>query len=210
MSDPVPNGSNRRVGLHPALVIFGVIIGLWIFIQAIIPDSKNIRPPQGPAARSESPSASIKEARSAPVPPFTVTAHVESMKAVGLVVPAQTTDSQIIALLHHIRDLQKQRSLSIHLPATTPGHDLGDFAVADVYVFSDPRYATAEAVRVLSVGARAPGDFYQRTMPYEQAMEQVRGHYAVDLTGQGRPDHASLGFGEVATGLYSKRYRPLF
>ena len=210
MSDANHNGQNRRVGLHPALVIFGVIIGLWIFIQAIIPQSKNIQPPQGNEARSEHMAALLTEARSAPVPLFHVTASDKEMRAVGLAVPPQTTDSQIVALLHHLRELHGEQSLSAHLPATTPGHNLGDFSVADIYIFSDPEYAVSEAVRVLSVGAHAPGDFYQSAMPYEQAMEHVRGHYTINLNDKGRPEHASLGFGEDATGLYSKRYLPLF
>ena len=36
MSDQ-ENENGRRIGIHPAIVIFGVIFGLWIFIQAIIP-----------------------------------------------------------------------------------------------------------------------------------------------------------------------------
>ena len=210
MSEANHNGQNKRVGLHPVFVIFGVIIGLWIFIQAIIPSSKNIQPPQGNETHSGHRGTLLKEARSAPVPRFTVAAYVEERKAFGLVVPAQTTDSQIVALLHHVRELQKNQSLSSHLPATTPGHALGDFAVADIYIFSDSKYAVAEAIHVLSVGARAPGDFYQNTMPYEQAMEHVRGHYTVTLTDKRHPERASLGFGEAATGLYSKRYLPLF
>ena len=210
MSDTNHNGQNKRVGLHPALVIFGIIFGLWIFIQAIIPKSKTVQPPQGNEARSGHVAALLKEARSAPVPRLTVTASIEERQAIGLFVPPQTTDSQIVALLHHVRELRKKQSLSSHLPATTPGHALGEFAVADIYIFSDPKYAVDEAIRVLSVGAQAPGDFYQSAIPYEQAMEHVRGHYTVNLDDKGQPEHASLGFGEDATGLYSKRYLPLF
>ena len=76
--------------------------------------------------------------------------------------------------------------------------------------FPDPRYAVPEAIEILSVGAHAPGDFYQSTIPFEVAMEQVRGHYAVNLNNKNRPERASLGLAEEATGLYSKRYQPLF
>ena len=210
MSDSNHNGQNKRVGLHPALVIFGIIIGLWIFIQAIIPKSENSQLPQGKEARSEQMATLLKEARSAPVPRFTVTASIEETKAIGLFVSTHTTDSQMVALLHHVRELRKNQLLSSHLPATTPGHALGEFAVVDIYIFSDPEYAVDEAVHVLSVGAQAPGDFYQSAIPYEQAMEHVRGHYTVTLDDKGQSEHASLGFGEDATGLYSKRYLPLF
>ncbi len=210
MNDSDPQGQNKRVGLHPVIVIFGVIIGLWLFIQAIIPKSKDIHPPQGNEARSEKLAHLLKEAESAPVPSIKVTAHVTGMNTLSLLVPQQTTDSQIVALLNHLKQSRKDGSLSSQIPATTPGNALGEFAVADIYIFSDPTYAVPEAIEILSVGAHTPGDFYQSTIPYEIAMEQVRGHYAVNLNQKSHPEHASLGFGEKATGLYSRRYQPLF
>ena len=210
MNDSDPPEQNKRVGLHPMIVIFGVIIGLWLFVQAIIPKSKDIQPPQGNEVRSEQLALLLKEAESAPVPSIKVTAHVQKMNALSLLVPRQTTDSQVVALLNHLRLSRKDGSLVSQIPATTPGNNLGEFAVADIYIFSDPKYAVPEAVEILSVGAHAPGDFYQRTIPYEIAMEQVRGHYAINLNRKSHPEHASLGFGETATGLYSRRYQPLF
>ena len=204
------NEQNRRVGLHPAIVIFGVIIGLWIFIQAIIPKSKDVQPPQSTRARSEKAATLLKDAKSALVPTFKVTAHVEGMNAVSLLVPQQTTDSQIVALLTHLKEARTNGDLSSQIPATTPGNNVDEFAVADVYIFSDPQYAVTEAIEILSVGAHAPGDFYQSTIPFEVAMEQVRGHYAVNLNDKTHPERASLGLAEEATGLYSKRYQPLF
>ncbi len=210
MNDSDQNERQHRVGLHPALVIFGVIIGLWIFIQAILPESKEMQPPQGHDVRPGRMAALLrKEAESAPAPPWTLTAHVEAMNAVGLLVPRQTTDSQVIALLTHLQASRANGSLSSRIPATTPGNTLDEFAVADVYIFSDPHYATAEVIHMLSVGAHAPGDFYQSAIPYEKAMERVRGHYAVNLNNQERPERATLGFGEEATGLYSKGYQPI-
>ena len=210
MPDSDNNEQNRRVGLHPAIVIFGVIIGLWIFIQAIIPKSKDIQPPQSTRARSEKAATLLKDAKSALVPTFKVTAHVEGMNAVSLLVPQQTTDSQIVALLTHLKEARTNGDLSSQIPATTPGNNVDEFAVADVYIFSDPQYAVTEAIEILSVGAHAPGDFYQSTIPFEVAMEQVRGHYAVNLNDKTHPERASLGLAEEATGLYSKRYQPLF
>lgn len=210
MPDSDNNERNRRVGLHPAIVIFGVILGLWLFIQAIIPKSKDVQPPQRSDARSPQAAALLKDAKSAIVPTFTVTAHAADMNAISLLVPQQTTDSQIVALLTHLKEARTKGSLSSQIPATAPGNAVDEFAVADVYIFSDPRYAVPEAIEILSVGAHAPGDFYQSTIPFEVAMEQVRGHYAVNLNNKNRPERASLGLAEEATGLYSKRYQPLF
>lgn len=210
MNDSEPREQTKRVGLHPVIVIFAVIIGLWLFIQAIIPKSKDIYPPQGNEAQSEKLASLLKEAQSAPVPSIEVTAHVKEMNALCLLVPQQTTDSQIVALLNHLKQSRKEETLSSQIPATTPGNNLDEFSTADIYIFSDPKYAVPEAIEILSVGAHTPGDFYQSTIPYEIAMEQVRGHYAVNLNQKSQPERASLGFGEKATGLYSRRYQPLF
>ncbi len=83
MNDSDPPEQNKRVGLHPMIVIFGVIIGFWLFIQAIIPKSKDIHPPQGNEVRSEQLALLLKEAESAPVPSIKVTAHVQGMNALS-------------------------------------------------------------------------------------------------------------------------------
>lgn len=44
MSEEEPT-EGRRVGVHPLIVVFGVIFGLWLFITLIIPKSKNIKAP---------------------------------------------------------------------------------------------------------------------------------------------------------------------
>ncbi|RMH09186.1 MAG: hypothetical protein D6704_01620 [Nitrospirae bacterium] len=199
-----------RKGLHPAIVIFGIIIGLWIFIQAIIPKSKDIQPPQGGAPASAKAKTLLKEASTAHVPPFKVTARIPEMNAVSLLVPAQTTNTQIVALLMYLRAARLDGTLSSKIPPTTPGNELDDFAIADIYIFSDPQYAVKEAIEILAMGAHTPGEFYSSTIPYEVAMEQVRGHYIVDVNNKTRPEQATLGFGEETTGVYSKHYLPLF
>jgi len=209
MSDP-ENQDGKRVGLHPLIVVFGVIFGLWIFIQAIIPKSKNIQPPQGHESQTQQTANILKEAKTTTVPTFKMTAAVPSMNALSILVPEQTTDSQVVALLTHLRHARQKGTLSNILPPTTPGNDLGDFAIADIVIFSDRQYAVEDAIKILSVGAHAPGDIYGEEIPYEVAMEQVRGHYTVNLNNKDKPEQASLGYGEEATGLYSRRYLPIF
>jgi len=207
MNDPK---NEKRIGIHPAIVIFGVIFGLWIFIQAIIPKSKDIQPPQGYESQSEQTARLLKEASTTTVPTFKVTATLPKMNAVSLLVPKQTTDSQVAALVTYLRDARQDGTLSSVVPPTTPENDLDEFAVADIYIFSDRRYAVEEAIQILSVGAHAPGDIYGKEIPYEVAMEQVRGHYMVNLNNKNKPEQGTLGYGEEATGLYSRRYLPIF
>jgi len=209
MSDPEKQ-DGKRIGLHPLIVIFGVIFGLWIFTQAIIPKSKNIQPPQAHEKQSTRSTNILKEAKNTPVPTFKLTATVPAMNAISLLVPKQTTDTQMVALLTYLREARQDGTLSSIIPPTTPKSDLDKFSVASIYIFSDRQYAVEQAIEILSIGAHTPGDIYGEEIPYETAMKQVRGHYIVNLNNKNKPEQGTLGYGEEATGLYSRRYLPLF
>lgn len=194
----------KRAGVHPIVVIFGAIVGLWLFIWLIVPNPKHRQgtlPESVPVAIPEDPDA-------APVM-FKVYATIREMNAISVVVPSQATDSQVIGLLKQFRDARLSNRLSNLLPPTTPKHKLGEHAVADIFIFSDPRYAVIDVVRVLARGAHAPGEFYPQAVPFETAMEQVRGHYRIDLNDTGNPDHGSLGFADES-GVHSNHYRRMF
>ncbi len=208
MSDEQPT-EGRRVGIHPLIVVFGIILGLWIFIALIIPQSKNIKAP-GSGATPSAPLITASPTSHEVVPTFQTTATIADMNAMTLLVPPATTDSQVIALLLYLKSHQHDGQLGTILPPTTPGNKSGEFAIADIYIFSDAQYAVEDSARALSRGAHAPGEFYPSSIPYEVAMEQVRGHYAVDLYNRNQPESASLGFGEDATGVYSKRFQRVF
>ena len=208
MSDEEPT-EGRRVGVHPLIVVFGIIFGLWLFVTLIIPKSKNT-PTHGPGALPNATAPLPGIMSSDLVPSFTVTGNVVGIHSITLLVPQATTDSQVIALLQSFQKARLQHSLEEKLPATTPEDRLGAFAIANIYIFSENQYADAQSAKALSRGAHAPGEFYPSTIPYEVAMENVRGHYAINLHNKTKPEHASLGFGEDATGVYSKRYLRVF
>ncbi len=208
MSDEEPT-EGRRVGVHPLFVVFGVIFGLWLFVTLIIPKSKD-GPTHGPGASPNTTAPLPGIMSSDLVPSFTVTGKVAGINSITLLVPQATTDSQVIALLQSFQKARLNDSLEGLLPATTPEDKLGAFAIADIYIFSEKQYAEPESAKALSRGAHAPGEFYPSSIPYEVAMENVRGHYAIDLRNKTKPELASLGFGEDATGVYSKRYQRVF
>ncbi len=194
----------KRAGAHPVLVILVVILGLWFALWVYIPSSQNKRattPERSPAVIGEDLSA-------APVM-FHVSATIPELNVITVVVPQQATDSQVAGLLYRFRKARLDNTVSTMLPATTPGHELGDLALAEIYVFSDPKFASPGAVEVLARGAHAPGELYPRAIPFEVAMEHVRGHYRIDLHDTGHPDRGSLGFADES-GVQSKNYRPLF
>lgn len=205
MSDqPEPYEEGKRAGIHPLIVVFTVLLGLWLFVALIVPSSKNKQ-----ATGTEGPTMPmIEDPEAAPVI-FKVEATVPDMNAVSLVVPAQATESQVVGLLKRLRKERLAGSLSDLIPATTPGHKLGDYAIADIYVTSDAKYAKADVIRTLTRGAHAPGGLYPDAVPFEVAMEEIRGYYRIDLNNTGAPDSGSVGFADES-GVHSKHYRKIF
>lgn len=205
MSDePHPYEEGKRAGVHPLIVIFGILFGLWLFVALIVPSSKNkqVAGTEGPAGPI------IDDPEAAPVL-FRVHATVLDMNAISLIVPQQATDSQVVGLLKRFKKERLAGTLTDLLPATTAGHKLGDHAVADIYIVSDAQYAQADVIRTLTRGAHAPGNLYPQAVPFEVAMEAIRGHYRIDLNNTGLPDTASLGFADES-GVHSRHYRKVF
>jgi hypothetical protein len=200
-SEPYQEG--KRAGLHPAIVVFGVIIGMWLLIALAVPSGK-----QKQATGPEISQAPTEDADTAPVM-FKVQATLPDVNAVSLVVPPEATTSQVVGLLKRLRQARLDQSLATLIPETSPGHKLGGHAVADIYIFADSRYAQPEAVRTLSRGAHAPGELYPQMIPFEEAMEQVKGHYRIDLNDTSNPDAGSLGFADDS-GIHSKHFRRIF
>src|SRR5574339_1005155 len=129
MSEEYQDG--KRAGIHPLVVVFSVLLGLWLFVALIVPSSRNKQ-----ATGTEGPTGPlIEDPEAAPVI-FKVQSTVPDMNAVSLVVPAQATESQVVGLLKRLKKERLAGTLSDLLPATTPGHKLGDHAVAEIYVVS--------------------------------------------------------------------------
>lgn len=198
-----PYEEGKRAGAHPVAVILGVIVGLWLLIWLFVPNPKHRQGtvPEGVQETTDNPDE-------APVM-YQVVGTIPEMNVISVLVPPQATDSQIIGLLKRLRDARLANTLSTLLPPTTPGNKLSEHAIADVYIFSDARYAKKDVVEELARGAHAPGEFYPQAVPFETAMEQVRGRYRVNLENLGNPDRASLGFTDES-GVHSRHYRPIF
>jgi hypothetical protein len=202
--DEGPYQEGKRAGVHPLVVVFGILLGLWLFVALIVPSSRNKQ-----ATGTEGATAPlIEDPEAAPVI-FKIQATVLDMNAVSIVVPQQATESQVVGLLKRLKKERLAGTLTDLIPATTPGHKLGDHAVADIYVVSDATYAQADVIRTLSRGAHAPGGLYPDKVPFEVAMEGIRAHYRIDLNNTGAPDSGSIGFADES-GVHSKHYRKLF
>ena len=92
MSENYQDG--KRAGLHPLVVVFGILLGLWLFVALIVPSSKSKQ-----AAGTEGPAGPVIEDPEAAPVIFKVKATVPEMNAVSLVVPAEATDSQVVGSL---------------------------------------------------------------------------------------------------------------
>ena len=80
--DQGPYQEGKRAGLHPLVVVFGVLLGLWLFVALIVPSSRNKQ-----AAGTEGPAGPmIEDPEAAPVI-FKVQSTVPDMNAVSVVVP---------------------------------------------------------------------------------------------------------------------------
>lgn len=202
--NPEPYQEGKRAGAHPLVVVFGILLGLWLFVALIVPSSRNKQ-----AAGTEGLATPVVEDPEAAPVIFKVQTVLAEINAVGVVVPPQATDSQVIGLLKRLRQERLEGSLGAQIPPTTPGHKLGDHAIADIYIFSDPKYADAEAIRTLARGAHAPGTLLPSAIPFEVAMEEVRGHYRIDLNDTGAPDKGSLGLADES-GVHSRHFRRIF
>ncbi|OQW33533.1 MAG: hypothetical protein A4E19_03855 [Nitrospira sp. SG-bin1] len=199
-----PYQEGKRAGLHPLIVVFGILIGLWLFVALIVPSSRNKQ-----ATGTEGPTVSVIEDPEAAPVMFKVQTTLLDMNTLGLVVPPQATDSQIVALLKRLKQARLDGILGEQLPSTTPGHKLGAHAIADIFIFSEKHLAEADTLRTLARGAHAPGTLYPNAVPFEVAMEHVRGHYRIDLNDTGSPDKGSLGFADES-GVHSRHYRRIF
>ncbi len=203
-----PYEEGKRAGAHPLAVVLSVILGLWLVIWLASPKGKQTQAPPNPELASKALLGQEQEKDAAPII-FSVKAIVKEYNAIGVLVPDQATDSQIAGLLKRFRQARLDNTLAALLPPTTPKHKLGEHAVADIFVFSDPKFVKTDAISVLSRGAHAPGELYPSAVPFEVAMERVRGHYRIDLNDTGHPDKASIGFADES-GIHSKQYRELF
>lgn len=202
MSEDYQDG--KRAGLHPLIVVFGILVGLWLFVALIVPSSKNKQ-----ATGTEGPAGPVIEDPEAAPVIFKVKSTIPDMNAVSLIVPAEATDSQVVGLLKRLKKERLAGTLGDLLPATTPGHKLGDHAVAEIYVVSEAKFAEADVIRTLTRGAHAPGGLYPTKVPFEVAMEEIRGHYRIDMNNTSAPDTASIGFADES-GIHSKHYRKIF
>ncbi|MEK6633995.1 MAG: hypothetical protein AABY94_11790, partial [Nitrospirota bacterium] len=116
-----PYQEGKRAGAHPLVVVFAILLGLWLFVALIVPSSRNKQ-----AAGTEGPAGPVVEDPEAAPVIYKVQTSITEMNVVAIVVPPEATDSQVAGLLKQLKSERLASTLSDHIPATTPGHKLGD------------------------------------------------------------------------------------
>ena len=119
-----PYEEGKRAGAHPAIVVIGVILGLWFLLWVYIPSSKNTQ-----ATNPESAPTAFTELGDESQVMFTVKGMIQELNVITVLVPPQTTESQVGGLLNRFRKSRLDNTLSTLLPPTTPGNQLGNHTV---------------------------------------------------------------------------------
>jgi hypothetical protein len=200
----------QPTGGHPVAAIVGGILALWLVLLIVIPNPKDqpIDPTTGqttltPGMTTGTPSAPHVTSRTVTVLP--------EYNAVAVLVPPDTTDEQVAQLLQRFKKARIDETLVQYVPATTKGDKLGPHAIADIYVFSENEWATADALLTLARGPHSPPDPGKKGAPtFAETIGRVRGHYVINLHEAERRDRASIGYADEDGQLHGLHYKELF
>ena len=131
-------------------------------------------------------------------PPFKVTAQYRTNLA--LLVPRETSNEQLKALVLTLRKARRDNRLDQLLPPTTPGGSKGPYGIVVVYVYSEPDWATVGALqKCVNASANTP--------LYDECGRHVRAHYF--YAAQPGNEEGSVGYAEGKR-VYTKDYQKLF
>lgn len=133
------------------------------------------------------------------LPKFEVVGRYKT--TLSIVVPRNTTSEQLQALILQFRAATKSNSLSTMIPATTPGGQLGDYAIIWVLVLTDRGWASTDNLQrfINSSAESAPDKKYDK--------EYVK-HIKAEYFYSDSEEYGNLGYDD---GEYqSPNYKKLF
>jgi hypothetical protein len=121
--------------------------------------------------------------------------------ALSIVVPRNTTSEKLQTLILQFRAARKSNSLSTMIPATTPGGQLGDYAIVWVLVLSERGWASTDNLQkfINSSDESATDKKYD-----EKYAEHIKAEYFYS----GSDEYGNLGYGDDA--YESPNYKRLF
>jgi len=203
---PAPDEPTRG---HPVKAMLGGILVLWLFLWIIIPNPKDqpIDPTTG--ATKTTPGMTTGTPNVPHVTSRTV-AELQDFNVVAVLVPPDTTDEQVGHLLSRFKTARIDGTLGQYITATSRGNKLGPHAIADIYVFSDGKWATPAALRAVVEGRHNAADAKIGGMTFDEVAPHVRGHYMINLHEPDHRDRASVGYADEEAGYHGPGYRELF
>jgi hypothetical protein len=132
------------------------------------------------------------------LPSFKVTG--QHMTNLAVLVPKDTPNEQLKTLVLALRKARRENRLGELLPPTTPRGSRGPHGIAVVYVYSEPEWATTDALRKC-VNASA------NTPLYKECGRHVRAYYF--YAAQPENEEGSVGYAEGKQ-VFTKSYQKLF
>ena len=132
--------------------------------------------------------------------PFKVIGKEES--SVVIVVPPATTEAQLVALVNAFRAARAAGTLATMIPPTTPGGSNGPYGGVQVFIFSDPAWASTARMHSF-IFANTP----KSTGSNKVFLEKIRAYYY--YTSYGEHEVGYIGFTDMNEDT-SSTYRLLF
>jgi hypothetical protein len=134
------------------------------------------------------------------LPPFKVVGKDKS--AISILVPPQTTQGQLKALIYEFRNARKENTLSKMKPAITTAR--GNYRIVWIFVFSEPSWASIDKLKkFISVSLLSPSDI-EFSKEYSQ---HIRAEY---YYAYGTEEYGTIGYKDDITSTCTKDYKKLF
>ena len=201
---------DKPTGGHPIAAVVGGILALWLFLWIVIPNPKD-QPIDPKTGETKSTPGMTTGTPSAPHVTSRAVAVLPDYNAVAVLVPPDTTDEQVSQLLVRFKKARFDETLVQYIPPTTKGNKLGPHAIADIYVFSEREWATADTLRIVALGPHSPTGAKKKSGPtFAEAISHVRGHYVINLHEAEHRERGSLRYADEDGGTRTPRYKELF
>jgi len=134
------------------------------------------------------------------LPPFKVAVHDHA--GIILLVAATTSDSDLVNLVNALHAARATGSFKAFFPPTTPGGSKGPYAAADVFVMSDPVWATPAHFEAFMDPPASSTPAQEK-----EFARRVRAYYLASVNA---PDTGSIGYEDQDLGYKTPNYRKLF
>jgi len=200
----------QPTGGHPVAAVVGGILALWLILWIVIPNPKD-QPTDPTTGQTTLTPGMTTGTPSAPHVTSRTVAVLPEYNAVAVLVPPDTTDEQVAQLLQRFKKARQNETLLQYIPPTSKGDKLGPHAIADIYVFSENEWATADTLLTLARGPHGPSDSGKKGLPtFAETIGRIRGHYVINLHEAERRDRASIGYTNEDGQFHSPNYKELF